>query len=232
MSMMDIDAVSSQSSATVDANLSATIVARLAQRLRDDILSGRLPFGTRLKLRELADRFNVSQMPIRDALVKLNAEGLIDIQPNRGASVRKIDQQFIENMFDIRMVLEELLVRRAIERSSDAELATLRPLAERHAEAVRSEDMAEVLSANSRFHEQITAMARNAEAARILDQGWELIHALRGQAGYAAGRLQQIIHEHYELVSAIETRNVEAAARLARLHVARSRDDVLARFKL
>lgn len=212
--------------------LSETVVSRLAQRLRDDILSGRLPFGERLKLRELSYRFGVSQMPVRDALVKLSAEGLIDLQPNRGASVRRIDQQFIENMFDVRMALEELLVRRCIERSSDAELASLRPLAEQHARTVEHLDIAAILTANSLFHERITALARNADAARILEQGWELIHALRGQAGYAPGRLQQIVEEHTALVQAMETRNGDAAAGLARRHVERSRDDVLARFKL
>ncbi|MBS7696798.1 MULTISPECIES: GntR family transcriptional regulator [unclassified Chelatococcus] len=215
-----------------DRLLSETIVARLAQRLREEILSGDLPFGTRLKLRELSDRFGVSQMPIRDALVKLSSEGLVELQPNRGAAVRKIDHQFIENMFDIRMMLEELLVRRAIERSSDAELSSLRPLAAKHAEVAASGDFRALMAANLAFHGRITELARNAEAARILDQGWELIYSLRGQTGYAEGRLEEIINEHNQLVVAIEARDVETAGRLARQHVQRSRDDALSRFKL
>ncbi|CAH1655180.1 GntR family transcriptional regulator [Chelatococcus asaccharovorans] len=230
MTMVRIDAVSSGQED--NRAVSETIVARLAQRLREEILSGQLSSGTRLKLRELSDRFGVSQMPIRDALVKLSSEGLVELQPNRGAAVRQIDHQFIENMFDIRMMLEELLVRRAIERSSDAELASLRPLANRHAEAAQRGTFPELMAANLAFHGRITDLARNAEAARILDQGWELIYALRGQTGYAEGRLQDIIDEHNALVAAIEARDVETAGRLARQHVERSRDDALARFTL
>ena len=213
-------------------DLNETVVARLTQRLRDEILSGRLPFGARLKLRELADRFGVSNMPIRDALVKLGAEGLVELQPNRGASVRRIDQQFVENLFDIRMALEELLVRRCIARSSDTELATLAPLAARHAKAVRQGDVTQVLAANSQFHQRITALARNTDARQILEQGLALIYALRRQVGYAEGRLQQTVNEHAALVAAIEKRDVQAAAAIARQHVELSRDDALQRFKL
>lgn len=223
---------SAGSAVTDDRVVGETIVARLAQRLRDEILSGNFPSGTRLKLRELSNRFGVSQMPIRDALVKLSSEGLVDLQPNRGAAVRKIDHEFIENMFDIRMVLEELLVRRAIERSSDRELAALRPLAARHAEAAEGGDFRALMAANLALHGRINELARNAEASRILDQGWELIYSLRGQTGYADGRVAEIIKEHEHLVAAIEARDVETAGRLARQHVQRSRDDALARFKL
>lgn len=213
-------------------DVNETVVARLTQRLRDDILSGQLPFGARLKLRELSDRFGVSNMPVRDALVKLSAEGLVELQPNRGASVRRIDQQFIENLFDIRMALEELLVRRCIARSSDAELATLAPLAAKHAAAVQQGDVARVLAANRLFHQRITALARNADASQILEQGMALIFALRRQVGYAAGRLEETVDEHAALVAAIESRDVQRAAAIAREHVELSRDDALKRFKL
>lgn len=209
-----------------------TVVTRLTQRLRDEILSGRLPFGARLKLREIADRFGVSNTPVRDALVKLNAEGLVELQPNSGASVRRIDLQFLENLFDIRMALEELLVRRCIARSSDAELATLALLAAKHVEAVHQGDVARVMAANSRFHQRITALARNADAKQILEQSLGLIHALRRQVGYAPGRLQEAANEHAALVAAIERRDIQSAAAIAREHVELSRDDALKRFKL
>ena len=85
----------------------------IQHRIRDDILSGQLAFGVRITTADLAVRYGVSQMPIRMALRELRGEGLVTMEPNRGARVRSIDPEFIGNIFDIRNALEVLVVRRA-----------------------------------------------------------------------------------------------------------------------
>jgi len=77
-------------------------VPDIQQRIRDDILAGELAFGTRITTAELAQRYGVSQMPIREALRELRGEGLVTMEPNRGARVRAIDPDFVGNIFDIR----------------------------------------------------------------------------------------------------------------------------------
>ena len=68
-------------------------------RIRDDIVSGALRFGERITMDALASRYGVSHMPVREALRELQGEGLVQIEPNRGARVRSIDSSFVENLF-------------------------------------------------------------------------------------------------------------------------------------
>ena len=99
------------------------------QRLRNDIVSGAFPFGSRLVMEDLASRYGVSHMPIREALRVLHGEGLVVIEPNRGAHVRPIYAGFIEDLFDMRAAIETMLARRAAERRNADHLARLRTAA-------------------------------------------------------------------------------------------------------
>src|SRR3954468_23049764 len=102
-----------------------TRVPDIPQLLRDDIIAGQLPFGSRLRIEELAGRYGVSHMPVREALRVLHGEGLVVIEPNRGARVRPIHITFVEDLFDIRSAIETMLARRASERRTDAHLRAL-----------------------------------------------------------------------------------------------------------
>ena len=86
--------------------------------LRDDILSGRLAAGSRLKVSEISARFRTSTNPAREALRGLEGEGLVVIQANRGASVREIDDVFVQNIFDIRRLIEPYIIRYFVEHAS------------------------------------------------------------------------------------------------------------------
>src|SRR3954451_3898009 len=107
-----------------------TRVPDIPQLLRDDIIAGQLPFGSRLRIEELALRYGVSHMPVREALRVLHGEGLVVIEPNRGARVRPIYRGFIEDVFDVRCAIETMLARRAAERRTPAHLVRLRGAAE------------------------------------------------------------------------------------------------------
>jgi DNA-binding transcriptional regulator YhcF (GntR family) len=100
----------------------------IQHRIRDDILSGQLAFGVRITTADLAVRYGVSQMPIRMALRELRGEGLVTMEPNRGARVRSIDPEFIGNIFDIRNALEVLVVRRAARLRTTQHIAQLQSL--------------------------------------------------------------------------------------------------------
>ena len=94
-------------------------------RIRDDIVAGELLFGARITIDALATRYGVSHMPVREALRELQGEGLVVIEPNRGARVRTIDTRFVENLFEIRTALEVMMVRRAAQRATPADIAEL-----------------------------------------------------------------------------------------------------------
>src|SRR6478735_7628995 len=100
-------------------------ISDIAKRLRADIIAGALPFGSRLRIDELASRYGVSHMPVREALRELHGEGLVIIEPNRGARVRSFHIGFVEDLFDLRSAIETMLARRACERRTDVHLGQM-----------------------------------------------------------------------------------------------------------
>src|SRR4029453_15216916 len=126
----------------------------VARRIRDDIVSGALPLGSRITIDALASRYAVSHIPVREALRELQGEGLVVIEPNRGARVRGIDTGFVENLFEIRTALEVMMVRRAAHRATAGDIARLRAIEDLlEAEIVRG-NYAGVVSQNRAFHRE------------------------------------------------------------------------------
>ncbi len=98
----------------MDVRRTSTTPELIAAALREEIQTGRVPPGHALRQEELASRFSVSRIPVRDALVRLEAEGLVEIFPNRGAFVAKLTADEIAELFDLRVLLEGDLVARAV----------------------------------------------------------------------------------------------------------------------
>ena len=214
--------------------LTATTPQRIAHRMRIEIAGGQLAFGARMKIDELATRYGVSHMPIREALRELEAEGLVEISAHRGATVRGVDEAFIENICDIREALEVMLTERCALRASEATVALLREQVRRHA-AIAKEggpDSTEALvAANRAIHQTINAGAGNPQALRLLSNGRVLVEALRISYGFRPGRVRQIVAEHKALLEAIAAKDRRKAGAVAREHCAGARADMLAGFR-
>jgi DNA-binding GntR family transcriptional regulator len=99
--------------------------------IRQAIVDGRLPPGRRLKEEELARELGISRTPVREALLMLHAEGLVDVAPNRGAAVRSHSVEDLDDLYQLRAVLEGYSTRRAAHRLSDDEIHALRESCER-----------------------------------------------------------------------------------------------------
>jgi DNA-binding GntR family transcriptional regulator len=208
-----------------------TVIERVCERVREDIIGGAIPFGARLKMQELSDRYGISHMPIREALRELHGEGLVVIESNRGARVRTVDLAYVDNLFDIRMAIESVLARRAAERIDAARLEALHAAErelERHA---ARRDTANVLAANRRFHELVHAAAGNPDGAEIANRHWLVIAALWRRCGYGAERLPGVIADHLLLIDAFAAHDAETAATIAAAHVARAKNDLVRKFK-
>jgi len=201
----------------------------IEQRLRNDIVAGVLPFGSRLIIEDLASRYGVSHMPIREALRILHGEGLVVIEPHRGARVRPIYRGFIEDLFDVRCAIETMLARRAAERRDPQHLAALRAAACELEAHVASGDYASVPVANRRFHTVINDAAGNPGALPIVDSHWLLLAALLKRYGYGDDRFQRVIEEHQHLIQAIERRDAHSAAMLMGAHIEKAKNNLLCR---
>ncbi|MDR3493647.1 MAG: GntR family transcriptional regulator [Ancalomicrobiaceae bacterium] len=143
----------------------ATVVF-IVERLRDAIVSGRLKLGARLVEGELTAQFGVSRGPVREALRRLAADGLIELVPHRGAIVRRLTRREIAELFQIRLELEALAARLAAE---NGDAARRRQFAEAIAPIFESKPrcIAEYLWENATFHEAVYALADN-EQLKVL----------------------------------------------------------------
>lgn len=208
--------------------MSQTQSVSVAARIRRDIIGGRFPFGTRLTLGQLEELYETGQMPVREALRQLQGEGLVEVSPNRGARVRRIDTSFIANLFDIRVAIEAMLTRRAAERATSADIEKLATAAASY-EATNGSNPEDVLSANRAFHTIVNEIASNAEATEILRRNEQLISALWHRHGYGPLQKEASQLEHRQILTAIRLRDPDSAACFAMAHAARAKLDLLAR---
>ncbi|QZY50909.1 GntR family transcriptional regulator [Leucobacter tenebrionis] len=199
---------------------------RVYEWVRDRIIDGRLPTGSRVREREVAEQLGVSRIPIREAFPRLEAEGYIRTLPRRGAVVAPMALDDVIELFDVRASLEVLAARLAAARcaagASGESLIAALAAAER---AVASGRGAEIADATSDFHDTVVELA----GSRLLQ---DLMLPVRGRVKrlfhIANGRDDRDVHhEHRDLCDAIVRGQTERAAALALAHVEHSRADTL-----
>ena len=205
---------------------------RVADQLRIDIVEGLWRADARLKVRDLAAHYGVSPAPIRESLQQLQGEGLVIMEPNRGARVRSINEQQIANIFEVREALESVLTAKFAAAASPHQIATLEGLQAEHDAAVENGDFPSAFALNARFHRVINTAARNPEALEVIERHLGLTRALRLEYGFTPSRMRTIQREHHQLLDAIRQGDAVAAGRIAALHVRSSRDDLLERWRV
>ena len=201
----------------------------LRDRIVADIVSGALPFGARVTIDSLAQRYSSSHMPVREALRELHGEGLVLMERNRGARVVTVDREFVECMFDTRGALEIMLTRRAVMRCGEAGQAILLAIEDELEQHVKDGAAASVHDANRRFHNAIYTAAQNPDALAVVRRYWIMNAAIWHRYGYAPERFAGMILDHRHLLRAIRERDVEAGAVLIGAHVIKAKQELLTR---
>lgn len=186
--------------------------------LRAAIHGGRFKPGDRMAEVELATMLGISRTPIRDALKRLESDGLLVAAPRRGLIVAELDQQQVSELYAVRDVLEGLAARLAAQHASPAEIAAMRDLLRRQ-ERTRSGDTATLARLNRQFHDVIYRAARNRYLADLLNAFESSLTLLPGTTYSAAGRAVSALTEHTDMVRAIERHDAARAERLAREHI-------------
>jgi DNA-binding GntR family transcriptional regulator len=192
-------------------------------QLRDLLLAGAFAPGDRLTELALAERLGTSRTPIREALRRLEADGLL-AGAHRGVVVRELEKSEIEHAFEVRATLEAMTAESAARRVragqvAAAELDGLRRRASVTARATSKGDLATAISANRDFHRAIAELAGNPLAVDILDRLWDRLTVSARISIRPARRRREVTEEHDRLVAAIAAGRVAEAGRLARAHV-------------
>jgi len=203
--------------------------SEVVDHLRDRILAGAYAADRPLRIDALALHFGVSHMPVREALRRLETEGLVTLTPHRGARVVEVTPRFVADLFDVRTLVEAFMTRRAVERITAEGLATLEGIQVRYEDAAAERNVADALHANRDFHRTINVIADNRDGTLILDRHWRLIGALWRVYGYETDRFAGVIADHRHLLTSFATRDVEGAGALAAAHCTRAKQTLLQR---
>lgn len=205
--------------------------ATVANQLRAMIRSGELPAGTRLRQVEIADRFQVSTTPVREAFTSLAREGLVRQDAHRGVIVFMPDKDDLEQNYEIRLALEPLATRIAATKATEAEIATLDSLLQEMRKAMRKDIVRYGSELNPRFHATIYDAARRPRLAELISQlrdasaAYTQLLSLKPQP---AEYLQAAQDEHERIVDAIRARTPKRAADEMTRHLSQNRDQILA----
>ncbi len=201
-------------------------LARAAEKayltVRERILSGAYPAATRLTEQEIATASGVSRTPVREALRRLQAEGYVTASANQGAVVAEWTAKDMNDVFELRALLEPYGAARAATRISAAGIAQLRELAEQqHQEsASRTAGFIERIGElNSRFHRLVQSYSGNVRLVKLMPLLVEAPLVLRTFTRYKPAELLRSAHHHLELVSALEAHDAEWAAAVMRTHI-------------
>ncbi|HET6182245.1 MAG TPA: GntR family transcriptional regulator [Acetobacteraceae bacterium] len=189
---------------------------RAAEEVRNAIISGRLAPGTRLVERELCAAMGISRASVREIVRRLEAERLIEVEPHRGPVVRALSRRQASEIYEIRAMLESLLIRRFTERASEAEIAALREVfAEVKAAAKQQQGGPErILGLMQRFYAHLMAVAQHEAACEILEGLNARISWLRLRAMAKPGRIEASLMEIGAVLEAVSRRDAAVAAAL------------------
>ncbi len=204
-----------------------TIYDAICDDLRKCILNGEFKPGDRLKIAQLVDRFGASPMPIREALQKLQGEGLVTIIPHRGACVHYLDEKFIINIHEIRTALECMLAQKACGRVTPAGLRQLETIQKAYDDKIGKVDGLSLVKINLKFHYKINTYSGNPEAVKVLNSQAALIRGLRTILGFSPGRPEIISNEHHQIIDALRTQDQDELERVYRIHCQNALDDYL-----
>ncbi len=204
--------------------------------MRASILTGAYGPEERLIEEQLAERLGVSRTPIRQALTRLEAEGLVELAPNRGARVRSFSVADVWDIYDLRAVLEGHAARRAAGRLGGDELARLQELAgEMEGLASRFEDHEEeirtLVALNQEFHGAIVEATRNKRLRRLISRTVEIPLMFKTFFWYTPHERVISNHYHRKILHALEEGDEDRAEIVMREHVYGGRDIVIASLK-
>jgi DNA-binding GntR family transcriptional regulator len=208
-------------------NVAMPAYEKIRDILREEIISGKIPPDTRLNKAEIADRFGVSPMPVREALQGLKGEGLVEGLPHRHYRVVSIDIQFIRNIFEIRTAMEELMTRLALPFITETDIARMIDVNTQLSAIVKKGNIETIHSLDKAFHRNIYRHCDNPLANEIYERYRKLILSLRRKHGFGPGRPSDIVEQHQHIIDALSHKDESVMSEMIRKHRKGAMDDLL-----
>lgn len=187
--------------------------------LRQAILRGELKPGERLMEIQLANKLGVSRTPIREAIRKLELEGLVLMIPRRGAEVAEITEKSLRDVLEVRKALEELAVQLACDKMQMEQIDDLKQAAKEFEATLKSGDVTKIAEADVKFHDVIYLATDNQRLISLLNNLREQMYRFRVEYLKREAFHGQLLSEHEQIIEDIVKRNKEAASKITSQHI-------------
>jgi DNA-binding GntR family transcriptional regulator len=190
-----------------------TLREKIVETVRNAIVNGQIPAGTRVAEPELADRFGISRTPIREAFRQLESEGFITVIPRKGAIVASLSAKDISDFYDLKMVLEGYAARCAAKSLTEKEMVKMETVNRQMEAAAEKKDLRKVLALHNEFHDIFLKACGNEKLHAIVQnmvmqfQRFRLILAMRG-------KIEGSLRQHREIIDAFRKRDAQLAESL------------------
>ena len=195
--------------------------------LRQAILRGEMEPGERLMEIQLAQKLGVSRTPIREAIRKLELEGLVIMIPRKGAEVAHITEKDMRDVLEVRSTLEELVVQLAIKNVTEEKLDELRAANRVFESAVVSKDVVNIVEADVKFHDVLYSMTNNARLIQIINNLREQMYRYRLEYVKDARTHSIVISEHNDIIKQIKEKNVDVARKVIHQHISNQEKGII-----
>jgi DNA-binding GntR family transcriptional regulator len=197
----------------------ATLADRVYQTLREDILSNRLPPGSSIREADLAAALEVSRGPVREALRRLDSEGLVSVIPRRGSVVSSFSHKEFLDAYRVREVLEVLAITLAIPRLEAKHLTELERLHREMEEMAKDESVETFFSTNDAFHKLFVDRSGNPVLQSTYNTLVDQMRRYNLRSLALRGGLSRSCEEHEQILGAVKAGDIEQAAELLRQHI-------------
>lgn len=198
---------------------SKTMAVQIADRIRDDILSRAIAPGSRITVKEIADRYNVSAMPVREAFNMLCGEQFLELNPYKGATVMAVTPELMAQLNDMQGALESLLVELCLQKGYPDELldqleAINQELANLDEQGIRERR----IELNTQFHSLEYSLCKEHMAYALFQKNLNQLHAIRRYQVMKSDRVKETVEEHRMIIRALKRKDVSSAVALTRMH--------------
>lgn len=196
-----------------------TLVDVATRDLREMILSGRLESGKQLVLTDLAEEMSMSVMPVREAISRLQSEGIVEQVPHRGARVGEISLEDLEDLYRVRISLESLAVSLAAERFTEEDFQRLSGVLEDYLDAYSKGDEERGREAHAEFHLGLYELSGSRWLMRTIPSLWDAADRYQRMSRGLRGTVEERHHEHLRILEHCHQRDSEAAATALEQHL-------------
>ena len=206
-----------------------TITSKVIRCLREDILSGRIPEGAHIGVKDISERYGVSNMPVREAFFTLAAEKLIEMSPYKGATVLPINERFILDMYEIQEMLERLLANGAMQFLTKEDFTKMREI-NRRIYSLEDTDFGreEYIRLNAKIHDIIYSHSPNIHAFERYQYYHQLFTVMWSNYERVHQRMVDAADEHLEIIEALESGDEDKVRHAIKIHSINARRNFLA----